>query len=56
MSAKLEALSHNLQKHLGDRVKSLKIALGEVTIEVDAADYLSVITDHEVPVIESGPR
>jgi NADH-quinone oxidoreductase subunit C len=43
MSAKLEALSHNLQKHLGDRVKSLKIALGEVTIEVDAADYLSVM-------------
>ncbi len=40
MSAKLEALSHNLQKHLGDRVKSLKIALGEVTIEVHAADYL----------------
>jgi NADH-quinone oxidoreductase subunit C len=39
MSAKLEALSQNLQKHLGDRVKSLKIALGEVTIEVDAADY-----------------
>ena len=43
MSAKLEALSHNLQKHLGDRVKSLKEALGEVTIEVDAADYLVVM-------------
>jgi NADH-quinone oxidoreductase subunit C len=43
MSATLEALSHNLQKHLGDRVKSLKVALGEVTIEVDAADYLSVM-------------
>jgi len=43
MSAKLEALSHNLQKHLGDRVKSLKEALGEVTIEVAAADYLVVM-------------
>jgi NADH-quinone oxidoreductase subunit C len=43
MSAKLEALSHNLQKHLGDRVKSLKVALGEVTIELDAADYLAVM-------------
>jgi NADH:ubiquinone oxidoreductase subunit C len=41
MSATLEALSQNLQQHLGDRVKSLKVALGEVTIEVDAADYLS---------------
>jgi NADH-quinone oxidoreductase subunit C len=43
MSAKLEALSQNLQQHLGDRVKSLKMAFGEVTIEVDAADYLSVM-------------
>jgi hypothetical protein len=25
MSATLEALSQNLQKHLGDRVKSLKV-------------------------------
>jgi NADH-quinone oxidoreductase subunit C len=43
MSATLEALSNTLQTHLGDRVKSLKVALGEVTIEVDAADYLSVM-------------
>ena len=43
MSAKLEALSHNLQKHLGDRVKSVREALGEVTIEFDAADYLVVM-------------
>mgnify|MGYP000887031379 FL=1 len=42
-SATLEALSHTLQEHLGDRVKSLKVALGEVTIEVDAADYLAVM-------------
>ncbi|MBL8422075.1 MAG: NADH-quinone oxidoreductase subunit C [Candidatus Accumulibacter phosphatis] len=42
-SATLEALRHTLQEHLGDRVKSLKVALGEVTIEVDAADYLAVM-------------
>lgn len=43
MSAKLEMLSQNLQKHLGERIKSLKTALGEVTIEVDAADYLAAM-------------
>lgn len=42
-SATLEALSHTLQEHLGDRVKSLKVALGEVTVEVDATDYLAVM-------------
>ena len=44
MSAKLETLSENLQKHFGDKIKSLKLALGEVTIEVGAADYLGVMT------------
>lgn len=43
MSAKLETLSQNLQKHLGERIKSLKTALGEVTIEIDAADYLAAM-------------
>jgi len=43
MSAKLETLSQNLQKHFGERLASLKLALGEVTIEVAAADYLSVM-------------
>jgi NADH-quinone oxidoreductase subunit C len=43
MSDKLEALSQNLQKHLGERIKSLKTALGEVTIELDAADYFSAM-------------
>lgn len=43
MSAKLETLSQNLQKHFGDKLVSLKLALGEVTIEVAAADYLSVM-------------
>jgi NADH-quinone oxidoreductase subunit C len=44
MSAKLETLSQNLQKHFGDKLKSLKLALGEVTVEVGASDYLSVMT------------
>ena len=44
MSAKLELLSQNLQKHLGDRVKSLQVALGEISIDVDASDYLDVMT------------
>ncbi|MCB4359146.1 NADH-quinone oxidoreductase subunit C [Quatrionicoccus australiensis] len=43
MSAKLETLSQNLQKHFGDKILSQKLALGEVTIEVAAADYLSVM-------------
>lgn len=45
MSAKLETLSQNLQQHFGDKLKSLKLALGELTIEVSAADYLAVMTD-----------
>ena len=44
MSAKLETLSENLQKYFGDKIKSLKLALGEVTIEVGADDYLGVMT------------
>lgn len=44
MSAKLETLSQNLQKHFGDKLKSLKLALGELTIEVNAAEYLGVMT------------
>lgn len=43
MSAKLETLSQNLQKHLGERIKSLKTALGEVTVEVESGDYLVVM-------------
>lgn len=43
MSAKLETLSQNLQKHFGDKLKSLKLALGEVTAEVAATDYLEVM-------------
>ena len=43
MSAKLELLSQNLQKHLGEQIRSQQIALGEITIDVDAADYLAVM-------------
>ncbi len=43
MSAKLETLSQNLQKHFGEKLKSLTLALGEVTIEVAAADYFAVM-------------
>jgi NADH-quinone oxidoreductase subunit C len=44
MSAKLETLSQNLQKHFGDKLVTSKLALGELTIEVAAADYLAVMT------------
>ena len=44
MSAKLETLSQNLQTHFGDKLKSLKLALGEITIEVTASGYLGVMT------------
>lgn len=43
MSAKLETLSLNLEKHFGERIKSKKLALGEVTIEVAVADYIDVM-------------
>jgi len=43
MSAKLEVLSQNLQKHLGDRVGVLQVARGEITLDVDASDYLDVM-------------
>jgi NADH-quinone oxidoreductase subunit C len=42
MSAKLEKLCQNLQTVLGDRVVTLVTALGQVTLVVDAADYLFV--------------
>ena len=43
MSAKLERLSAALQAALGDRIASLVNALGEVTIEVSAGDYLQAM-------------
>jgi NADH-quinone oxidoreductase subunit C len=44
MSAKLEVLSQNLQKHLGEQIRSLQVALGEITIDVDVADYLALMS------------
>ena len=44
MSAKLDLLSSNLQRHVGDRIALRQVALGEVTIDVAASDYLDVMT------------
>lgn len=49
MSAKLERLSQSLKDVLGASLKSLVVDRGEVTIEVAAADYVSVaqtLRDH----------
>jgi NADH-quinone oxidoreductase subunit C len=43
MSAKLELLGQNLRKHLGDRIAGSQTALGEITIDVDAAAYPEVM-------------
>lgn len=43
MSAKLETLGQNLEKYLGERIRSKMLALGELTIEVAAADYAGVM-------------
>ena len=44
MSAKLEALRLNLQKHLAERIGNMQEALGELTVDVDASEYLAVMT------------
>jgi len=44
MSAKLDLLSQNLQKHLGERAAKMVCALGEVSIDVDACDYLETMS------------
>ena len=44
MSAKLDLLSLNLQKHIGDRIELRHVALGEVTVDVAASNYLEVMT------------
>jgi NADH-quinone oxidoreductase subunit C len=49
MSTKLERLSESLREVLGERLQSLVVDCGEVTIEVAAADYLAVaqtLRDH----------
>ncbi len=40
MTTKLETLASALQQVLGDKIKSITTALGEITVVVGAADYL----------------
>lgn len=44
MTTRLETLETSLRAALGDTVRSLDVALGEMTLVVGAADYLSVAT------------
>ena len=49
MTTKIEALEAALHNVLGDQIRSLTVALGEVTVIVAASDYLSamrVLRDH----------
>jgi NADH-quinone oxidoreductase subunit C len=49
MTTKLEALETALRNALGDHIRSLAVALGEVTIVIDAANYaaaMRVLRDH----------
>ena len=43
MASRLETLAQNLQTQFGDKLLSVKSALAEVTIEVAASDYASVM-------------
>ena len=45
MSAKLETLSQNLQKHLGHRIAAIQTALGEITIDVGAITSTIEVSD-----------
>ncbi|HJV85693.1 MAG TPA: NADH-quinone oxidoreductase subunit C [Noviherbaspirillum sp.] len=43
MTTKIETLEAALRSTLGNQIRSLTVALGEVTVVVGAADYLSVM-------------
>ena len=43
-TTKLETLQANLEAALGDKVRSLTVALGEITIVTGSADYLDACT------------
>lgn len=45
MTTKLESLEAALRSALGERIQSLKIALGEVTLVVSSSDYLGVMRE-----------
>ncbi len=50
MAGKLEQLKHNLEAALGSRIVSLTQALGEITLVVNAADYVAAAqTLHDDP-------
>jgi NADH-quinone oxidoreductase subunit C len=44
MTTKIETLEAALRNALGDRIRSLTVALGEVAVVVGAADYLSAMS------------
>jgi NADH-quinone oxidoreductase subunit C len=44
MSTALEQLQAALQHALGDRIRSLTVALGEITVEIDGSDQVAVCT------------
>jgi NADH-quinone oxidoreductase subunit C len=49
MTTKLESLEAALRNALGDHIQAMTVALGEITIVIKAADYLSamrVLRDH----------
>ncbi|MGH8806844.1 MAG: NADH-quinone oxidoreductase subunit C [Noviherbaspirillum sp.] len=49
MTTKIETLEAALRNALGDQIRSVNVALGEVTLVVSASDYLSamrVLRDH----------
>ena len=50
MTTKIETLEAALRNALGSQIKSLTVALGEVTVVVGASDYLmamAVLRDHQ---------
>jgi NADH-quinone oxidoreductase subunit C len=50
MTDRARQLADELQEHFGERLSSCTVALGEVTVEVPAADLIAVVTelrDHE---------
>jgi len=53
MTTKLETLEQALHNTLGEKIKSLTVALGEITIVVGAADYMSVVQQlRDVPALK----
>ncbi len=50
MTTKIETLEASLREALGERIRDLKVALGEVTLVVGAADYVEamrMLRDHD---------